>query len=197
MNSDAPGFDLSAAGFCAVVLAGGGAARMGGVDKGSVEVGGRTMLDRVLEALVDADEVVVVGDQVPTDRPVTFVMEEPRRGGPAAGLLTGVDSFLRRPRLIAVVAVDMPLLTAATFRRLREAKRDHDGAFLVETSSMRRQLVGVIDADRLAQVRPGPEDRHGLPMHKLLADLDLVDVPGIGREAIDIDSWTDLRDLDA
>ena len=50
--------DLTAAGFCGVVLAGGTAARMGGIDKGSVEVGGRTLLEIAIDAFLDANGFV-------------------------------------------------------------------------------------------------------------------------------------------
>ncbi len=72
------------AAFSAVVLAGGTAARMGGADKAGIELGGRTLLEHALDAVVDAVEVVVVGDPVPTDLPATFVREDPPYGGPAA-----------------------------------------------------------------------------------------------------------------
>jgi len=184
-----------AAGFCGVVLAGGTAARMDGVDKGSVELHGRTLLELALDALVDADEVVVVApESVPTERPVTFVCEDPPRGGPVAGLLTGVDALLRRPALVGVLAVDMPRVTPATWRRLREAAAGRDGAFLVDEDG-RRQLAGVLDAARLDDVRPGLEEQHGMALHRLLAPLDLALVPSVGDEAVDVDSWADLRDL--
>lgn len=187
--------DLTAGGFCGVVLAGGTAARMDGVDKASVELGGRTLLELALDAFVDADEVVVVApDAVPTARPVTFVCEDPPRGGPVAGLLTGVDALLRRPRLVGVLAVDMPRTTAYTMRRLREACAGHDGAFLADTTG-RRQLAGVLDATRLAEVRPDLEAQHGMPLHRLLAPLDLALVSATGEEAVDVDTWADLRDL--
>src|SRR4051794_19588735 len=113
--------DLGPFDFCAVVLAGGTAARLGGADKASIELHGRTLLTHALDALVDAAEVVVVGDPVPTERPVTFCRESPRYGGPVAGLLTGVDALLRTPRTVGVLAVDMPHVSALTFRRLHEA----------------------------------------------------------------------------
>ena len=72
--------DLTAGGFCGVVLAGGTAARMDGVDKASVELAGRTLLEYAVDAFLDADEVVVVGpDTVRTARPVTFVGRGPAR----------------------------------------------------------------------------------------------------------------------
>lgn len=187
--------DVTAGGFCGVVLAGGTAVRMDGIDKGSVELAGRTLLTYALDAFLDADEVVVVARRsVPTERPVTFACEDPPRGGPVAGLLTGVDALLRRPRLVGVLAVDMPRVTAATMRRLREAADGHDGAFLVDGDG-RRQLAGVLDAARLADVRPGLEEQHGMALHRLLAPLRLASVAAGGEEALDIDTWTDLRDL--
>jgi molybdopterin-guanine dinucleotide biosynthesis protein A len=188
-------FDLAAGGFCGVVLAGGTAARMDGVDKGGVELAGRTFLAYAVDAFLDADEVVVVGPAgVRTERPVTFVSEDPPRGGPVAGLLTGVDALLRTPRLVGVLAVDMPRVTAATMRRLREAAAGRDGAFLVDAEG-RRQLAGVLDAARLAAVRPDLERQHGMALHRLLGPLDLAEVPSSGDEAVDVDSWADLRDL--
>ena len=184
-----------AAGFCGVVLAGGTAARMDGVDKASVELHGRTLLELAVDAFVDAHEVVVVGpESVRTARPVTFVTEDPPRGGPVAGLLTGVDALLHRPALIGVLAVDMPRVTPATLRRLREAAVGRDGAFLVDGDG-RRQLAGVLDAARLDDVRPDLEGQHGMALHRLLAPLDLAEVASTGDEAVDIDSWADLRDL--
>lgn len=188
-------FDLGAAGFSGVLLAGGTAARMDGIDKASIELGGRTLLEIGLDAFLDADEVVVVGPPtVRTTRPVTFTREDPAQGGPVAGLLTGVDALLRPAQLLGVLAVDMPRVSAATFRRLREAARGHDGAFLHDPTG-RRQLCGVLAAGALLRVRPDLEGQHGMSMRALLADLDLAEVPPVGDEAIDIDTWADLRDL--
>ncbi|MGW5673394.1 NTP transferase domain-containing protein, partial [Micromonospora sp. NPDC003776] len=47
--------------YAAVVLSGGAARRMGGVDKPARPVGGRPMLHRVLAAVADADQRLVVG----------------------------------------------------------------------------------------------------------------------------------------
>ena len=189
-------FDLGAAGFSGVLLAGGTAARMDGIDKASIEIGGRTLLEICLDAFLDADEVVVVGPRaVRTARPVTFTREDPPLGGPVAGLLTGIDVLLRPPRLIGVLAVDMPHVSAHTFRRLRDATADHDGAFLTDPTG-RRQLCGVLVADALTRVRPDLEGQHGMALHRLLAGLDLAEVAAVDDEARDIDTWADLRDLD-
>lgn len=189
--------DLRATGFCGVLLTGGTAARMDGIDKSSLELGGRTLLEIGLDAFLDADEVVVVGPPlVPTTRPVTFTREDPPFGGPVAGLLTGVDALLRPPGTVGVLAVDMPHVSAHTFRRLRMAARGRDGAFVLDETG-RRQLCGVLGAAALARVRPGPEESHGMAMRALLSGLDLAEIAGIGDEARDIDTWADLRDLES
>ena len=180
--------------FCAVILAGGTAARLDGVDKASVEIGGRTLLAIALDAVVDAAEVVVVGDPVPTERPVTFTRENPRYGGPAAALLTGRDALLRETATLAVLAVDMPRLTADTFRRLQEAGAGRDGAVLVDPDG-RRQLALVLDVARLDAIRPDHEGQHDLALHRLLSRLTLAEVAALGEEHRDIDTWSDLRDL--
>jgi molybdopterin-guanine dinucleotide biosynthesis protein A len=174
--------------FAAVILAGGTAVRMDGVDKAGIEYAGRTLLEHSLGAVSDAVEVVVVGDPVPTSRAATFVREEPAYGGPAAGLLAGRDALHSRPAALAVVAVDMPLLSADTLRRLMAAAEDRDGAFLADDSG-RRHLAA------LDRVRP--VDAHGMPLNRLLASLDLALLTGLPEEYRDVDTWADLRDLGA
>lgn len=180
--------------FSAIVLAGGRAVRLDGADKASVEYLGRTLLEHALDALLDAHEVVVVGDPVPTTQTVTFTRENPRYGGPVAALLTGLDAFVLPPRTVGVLAVDMPRVSPWTFRRLQEAAVGHDGAFLTDADG-RRQLAGVIDADRLRAVRPDHEHQHGMALHRLLDTLDLVDIGPDGDEGRDVDTWEDLLDL--
>lgn len=181
-------------GFCAVILAGGVAARLDGADKASLEVAGRSLLEYAIDSVIDASEVVVVGDPVPTERPVTFIRENPRHGGPVAALLTGRDTLLIDARRIAVLAVDMPHLTPYTFRRLNEAAAGHDGAALVDPDG-RRQLALILNVERLDAVRPDHEGQHNLALHTLLAKLDLAAVAALGNEHRDIDTWADLRDF--
>lgn len=193
MQSD-PVLPAGTTGFCAVVLAGGRGSRLDGVDKASVEYLGRTFLEHAIEALMDAAEVVVVGDPVPTTRPVTFVRESPRYGGPVAALLTGRDALARSPRTLGVLAVDMPLVSPWTFRRLHEAAVGHDGAFLTDDTG-HRQVAGVLDPVRLDEVRPDHEGQHAMALRHLLVGLDVVDVAPERDEGRDVDTWADLRDL--
>src|SRR3954453_8341669 len=132
--------DTGAMTFSAVVLAGGVAARLDGADKASVELRGRTLLTWALDAVLDAAEVVVVGDPVPTHRPVTFTREDPRHGGPVAALLTGRDALLDPRGTAAGPACAMPSLPPDTFPRRRAAADGHGGPGLAGPDG-RRQLA--------------------------------------------------------
>ncbi len=184
----------------AVVLTGGTAARMGGIDKAAIEIAGVTTLERALAATMAAREVVVVGSEVPTTRPVTWTREDPPSGGPAAGLLAGLDRFAAAPDLVCVLAVDMPRVHAGTVTRLTwavEADDDVDGALLVDPSGRRQPLAAVYRYASLTAARPRDQGReHGLPMRRLIATMRLVEVPTVGDEARDLDTWEDLRELD-
>jgi molybdopterin-guanine dinucleotide biosynthesis protein A len=158
-----------------------------------------TLLERALAATLSATEVIVVGQQVPTSRPVTWTVEDPEGGGPAAGLLAGLDRFLVPPDLVAVVAVDMPKVNAGTVARLTwavEADPDSDGAVLLDRTQHRQPLAAVYRRTALAAARPAElEEQHGLPMRRLIGEMRLAEVPAVGDEARDVDTWEDLRTL--
>jgi molybdopterin-guanine dinucleotide biosynthesis protein A len=100
--------------FDAIVLAGGAAARLGGVDKPQLTVGGRTLLDRVVAAVADARRVVVVGPEQPVGRRVVFCREEPPGGGPVAALAAGVPHT--SADVVVVLAADLPWIAPAVPR---------------------------------------------------------------------------------
>jgi molybdopterin-guanine dinucleotide biosynthesis protein A len=180
----------------AVVLSGGAAARLGGVDKASVEVGGRTLLEHALAALADVPEVVVVGAEVPTSRPVTFTREDPPGGGPAAGLLAGLRRFARTPAWVVVLAVDMPLVSRDTVHRLT-TDRHGDGVLLVDQDGRSQYLCAAYSVAALERARTAADSDsgHGLAMRDLVAGLDLSTVAAVADEARDLDTWEDLTDL--
>ncbi|MEU6072660.1 NTP transferase domain-containing protein [Micromonospora sp. NPDC047074] len=196
--------------YAAVVLAGGAARRMGGVDKPARPVGGRPMRDRVLAAVADAAPRVLVGPPGPVPTGVRVTREEPPGGGPvaavAAGLalldsvaaedadLAGVAPPAPGPPLVAVLAADLPLLTrAAVGELLGHLDAGHDGACYVDDDGRRQTLCGVwrvaplrAALDRLAAERA---TRHpdgsvpplaGAPIRALLAGLRVREVPWSG-----------------
>jgi molybdopterin-guanine dinucleotide biosynthesis protein A len=107
----------------AVVLAGGGGRRMGGVDKAALVVGGRTLLDRVLGAAAGvAGRLVVVGPPRPValERAVIFVQEAEPGGGPVPAVAAALDAT-GGASTVLVLAADLPLLATAHLARLLDA----------------------------------------------------------------------------
>jgi molybdopterin-guanine dinucleotide biosynthesis protein A len=172
--------------WAAIILTGGTARRLGGVDKASLVVEGQTLIERSLAAVVAAADVVVVGEPVSTSRGVRFTREQPAYGGPAAAVVAGLAEVTAD--LVAVLAVDLAFVTASTMSRLLDGAIGHDGAVLVDGG--RHHLALVVRRAALAAVVP--DQTTGLALWKLLAPLDLAEVPALGDEARDIDTWADL-----
>lgn len=114
-----------------MVLAGGAARRMGGVDKAAFELAGVSMLDRVLLAARPlCRPLVVVGRARPTvvDK-VEFVLEAEVGGGPVPAIAAGLAAVDRLAdddpaEIVLVLAADLPLLTTAAVAVLVDALAD-------------------------------------------------------------------------
>jgi molybdopterin-guanine dinucleotide biosynthesis protein A len=177
--------------FDAIVLAGGRAARLGGLDKATVEIDGVALLDRALAAVAAARLVVVVGDDRRTSRRVLWAREQPAYGGPVAATYAGLDALIRNGPgrgIVVVLAVDMPNVTAGTVERLVEGAEGYDAAVL--SAGGRRHLAMAVRGAALEAARPVQTD--GAAMRDLWAGLDLRDVPATGEEARDVDTPDDL-----
>ncbi|MFG1845808.1 NTP transferase domain-containing protein [Micromonospora carbonacea] len=189
--------------WAAVVLAGGAARRMGGVDKPGVPVGGRSMRDRVLDAVADADVRIVVGPAGPVPPGVRSTRERPPGGGPVAAAAAGVSLLPAGTTAVALLAADLPLLTRDAVHLLREHLADPavDGVCLVDGDGRRQQLCGMwrvaplrAALGRLAAARGGSLD--GAAVRALLAGLTVRDVPWSGTGPppwFDCDTDEDVR----
>jgi molybdopterin-guanine dinucleotide biosynthesis protein A len=138
--------------YAAVVLAGGRAARLGGQAKPQLEVGGRTMLAAVLAAVADADPRVVVGPPQPVPEGVRVLREQPPGGGPVAAMRAGLTEV--PTDVVAVLAGDLPFLTAGLVRSLRE-RLTGDGVLVVDDRGQDQLLLGVWRTDVLRRAVAG------------------------------------------
>ncbi|SRR5579883_425107 len=110
-----------------IVLAGGAGTRLGGVNKALVEIGGRPVVDRLLDALRPlADDIVLVNnDGSLAGIPGTRIVPDAEPGaGPLMGLYSGLRA-VRTPLALAV-ACDMPFVSTALCRGLVALAADHD-----------------------------------------------------------------------
>src|SRR5258707_15490909 len=107
-----------------MILAGGAARRAGGVAKPAVQVGGRSRVGRVLDAVAGVGPRVVVGPPelaglLPAG--VILTRERPPGGGPVAAVAAGLAPLSGRRGLVAILAADLPFLDPATMAALRRA----------------------------------------------------------------------------
>jgi molybdopterin-guanine dinucleotide biosynthesis protein A len=79
----------------AIVVAGGRARRLGGIDKTALVWQGRSLLDGVLAAASGARRTCVVGSDADLPADVLRAVERPRWGGPAAALVAGLEALAR------------------------------------------------------------------------------------------------------
>nr|WP_306238730.1 MULTISPECIES: NTP transferase domain-containing protein [unclassified Ornithinimicrobium] len=181
-------------------MAGGGGTRLGGVDKSALEIGGRTLLDRVLEAAAAARHVVVVGS-VAVPEHVLQTVEDPPDGGPVAGIAAGVAALARTADLAPwtlVIAVDQPEAAQATVDLLRAAASAGPDVDMVcpqdETGHPQWLLAAYRTGSLTAALLPFGTG-HSIAVRRLVAGLRAIGVHT--SHAGDIDTWQDHTDWQA
>lgn len=154
----------------AIILAGGRASRMGGIDKPALVVGGRRMLDTALHAAAVADMIVVVGPHR-ADVTVLQVQEQPAGSGPVAGIAAGLAALAPEPTdRVLIFAADLPWLSSAVTVELLgalDAAADADVAHGVDASGRVQHLLAAWRAQALIATLAGLESPVNQPMRAL------------------------------
>ena len=118
-------------GITGVILAGGEARRMGGGDKGLVELRGKPLVEHALAALSPQVNTVIINANRNRERYAAYghpVIADSRQGfqGPLAGMLSCIEAA--ETEFIVSVPCDSPLLpddlVARLFRQLSEEEAD-------------------------------------------------------------------------
>ncbi|MGW7620252.1 NTP transferase domain-containing protein [Streptomyces antimycoticus] len=179
--------------YDAVILAGGAARRLGGVDKPALRVGGRALLDRVLDACRGAGRTVVVGPRRPTVRPVRWAREEPPGGGPVAAVDAGVRQTTAP--VVLVLSADLPFLTPETVETLLNGVEGTEGAVLIDSDGREQPLVAAYRAEPLRREIALLATEHGglggLPLRLLVSELALARLQH-PTASFDCDTWEDI-----
>jgi molybdopterin-guanine dinucleotide biosynthesis protein A len=182
--------------YDAIVLAGGGGRRLGGVDKAEIRVGETTLLTRALDAVQEASRRVVVGPPRSLPFGVVRVQEDPPGGGPVAGLAAGLGEV--REALVVVLACDMPFVDIELVTRLVTLARplgsatqhpSTDGALVVDEQGRRQPLAAVYRTTSLRTAVSGLGTTSGAAMRQLTAGLSLIEMTTAPHTALDCDTW--------
>jgi len=128
----------------AIVLAGGRATRMGGQDKGLVELAGRPMIAHVLAGLAPQVEWILVNANRNLDRYAAFgwpVVRDDDTGflGPLAGLAAGMRAAATP--LVMTSPCDCPMLPSGLAQRLNAALASAGAEIAVPHDGERLQPV--------------------------------------------------------
>jgi molybdopterin-guanine dinucleotide biosynthesis protein A len=178
----------------AAILAGGRAARFGGRDKSALVIDGRSILERqIAELLRVTDDVLVVGEPPMMARSDARVRLVPDRVS-GCGPLGGLDAALAAARdaVVAIVACDMPFVTAAFLNHLLDLARDADAvvprtergyhplcaaytrachpAVARRLADRRLKMTGLLEEVRVRELTAGEIDAFG-DRHRLLANV--------------------------
>lgn len=153
--------------YDAVILAGGAAARLRGADKPGLLVGGRALVSRVAAAVAGAQRIVLVGPARAELPEAITVREDPPGAGPVPALRTGLESV--HAPWVAVLAADLPFLTADDVDALRDQAYDRSGAVFVDDGDRPQWLTGVW---RTATLRAALAGYPGASLRGLMSPLD-------------------------
>lgn len=168
MDERSPDGDVTA-----IILAGGRSRRMGR-DKAALVLGGRTLLQRAVDAAsAAAAAVVVVGapgrelPQLTSTVALTLVTDADEGLGPLAGIVAGLEAV--RTPITVVVACDMPFLAPALLRLLASVVRGGASVAVPEVDRRAQPLCAALQTRALAPLRVALAD--GLRAASTLADL--------------------------
>jgi len=130
----------------AAILAGGRASRFGGRDKGALVIDGQTILARQVTELSQVTADVLMVGVAPSAAPTAGVRQVADIA-PGCGPLGGVHTALSEARapIVAVVACDMPFVSAALFRFLLSIAHgpDHPDVVVPRTAEGYHPLCAV------------------------------------------------------
>jgi molybdopterin-guanine dinucleotide biosynthesis protein A len=164
----------------ALILAGGKATRLGGVDKRELVIEGRTIFERQLEALPGLELLVSSPHDIPGHRTVRDAIPD---GGPLAGIAAGLAAA--RTTWLLVLAGDMPYITAAFIDRLLSRTANDIDAVGVRLAGLPEPLVCLLRVSVYLPLVQARLERGDLKASRLLTE-------GEGRVA-----WLDEHDARA
>jgi molybdopterin-guanine dinucleotide biosynthesis protein A len=183
----------------AIVLAGGRAVRLGGIDKSGLVVRGRTLIDVALSATERAGRCVVVGPErsgLPSR--VRSVVDDPPYAGTPYAVEVGLAALGDRVAdFVAVVASDQPRADdalAAVLGAVRPASAA-EAWVATDPGGQSHALLAVYRTAALARAIAEERAERGTPgrkLHTLLPRMEVQRVHLFGYLCADIDTPIDL-----
>jgi molybdopterin-guanine dinucleotide biosynthesis protein A len=174
-----------------IIVAGGKATRMGGLDKAMLPLGlsGKTLLEDIIKSC--PGKVYVVGNprEIGIDgAEVTWVPDLNPDGGPAAGLWSGLISVTSE--YVFISAADQTL-SSETVSTLISAALGSDGAWAIRSDGSGQPLCACVRTDLLRELLAPTQGINQSPL-RLLSSLKMVVVEVNPDQVVDFDTWQDV-----
>lgn len=180
-------------GFQCVIVAGGRATRLGGIDKGALRDGGGSLVERAVRASAGARAIALVGPGAARAR-ILRVEERPRFGGPVAALAAGLDALGDGSAFTLVLAGDLPHVERAVPPLLLavDGATAGDGVIATDDEGRRQPLLAVYRTTALRGALGRLGEVGGASMRALLHPLALTTIRLGNRLCADIDTPADV-----
>ncbi|GAA3331097.1 NTP transferase domain-containing protein [Curtobacterium albidum] len=179
----------------AVLLAGGRASRMSGIDKTALVADGLALSDHAVAAAARARSVVLVGLRDGRTAPdgVVVTREDPPFGGPVAGIAAGLVAVPEPAPWTLVLACDLVRPERAVDALLRAADdtADVDGFVAVDEDGRRQPLLALYRSSALREAVQALGDPTDAAVRRLTAGLRLVEVLLAAGLCADVDEPAD------
>jgi molybdopterin-guanine dinucleotide biosynthesis protein A len=175
-----------------IVVAGGSATRMGGLDKAMLPLGlgGKALLEDVINAC--PGQVFVVGHprelQVGSNHRVTWVPDLNPGGGPAAGIWSGLERVTSE--YVFISAADQTL-SNMTVSKIISAAHGNEGAWAIRVDGSGQPLCACVRTDLLRDLLSPTQGVNQSPL-RLLSALNMIGVSVNPGQVIDFDTWQDV-----
>jgi molybdopterin-guanine dinucleotide biosynthesis protein A len=175
-----------------IIVAGGYASRMGGLDKVMLPLGpsGKALLEDVVNAC--PGNVFIVGFprelHVDSNGSVTWVPDLSPGAGPAAGIWSGLSHV--NSEYVFVSAADQ-ILTSETVTKIVSAAQGNDGAWAIRSDGSGQPLCACVRVVLLHELLNPTKGINQSPL-RLLSTLNMVGVTVAPDQVVDFDTWQDV-----
>lgn len=176
----------------AIIVAGGGAKRLGGIDKPWININGTPIIEHVVKAARNlASPIVIVGERhaewsLASD--VEWTLEEPRGGGPVAAIRAGLATLPADINQVLLLAADAPLIAQA-LEQLCAGDMTSDGKAILSQNRLQYLVSCVVRAPFEVAVARGGDSMHSV--------FDHLQIEAVPFDVMDADTWEDVARIRA
>ena len=175
-----------------IIVAGGSATRMGGVDKAMLPLGlgGNALIADVIQSCPGKVFIVGYPREIGTvaNESVTWVPDLNPGGGPAAGIWSGLTSVTSE--YVFISAADQTL-SSDTVSTLIAAALGRDGAWAIRSDGNGQPLCACVRTELLRDLLTSTQGVNQSPL-RLLSSLQMVGVNVNPDQVVDFDTWQDV-----